>query len=140
MFFCFKSIYQWTLTNLSNRILFHWIVVRFFKKIAWISRGILEGLRYLHENGILHRDLKPPNILLNKKLEVKICDFGSAISEDHRIDGSFPNEGFTTWYKSPEILFGSKAYDYKTDIWSFGCVFGELLNGIPVFPGLNDFQ
>lgn len=81
----------------------------------------------MHSKGILHRDLKPPNILLDTKNQIKICDLGSAIREDSKIDNKFPIEGFTTWYKAPELLFGDRSYGYEIDIWSFGCLAGELL-------------
>lgn len=107
-----------------------------------MARSILEGLEYLHSQNIIHRDLKPSNILLTKEGQVKIADFGSAIFEIERNsnNGVFNIEGFTLWYKSPELLFGSRAYDYKVDIWSFGCIFGELGLGVAVFPGTNDFH
>ncbi len=72
---------------------------------------------------------------------VKIGDFGLAINvKDKDKDGNFAIEGFTTWYKPPEVLFGCRNYNQSFDIWSFGCVFGEMLNGAPLFPGSNDLH
>jgi len=101
---------------------------------------ILKGLRELHSNKVIHRDLKPSNILINAQGIVKIADFGLAIHIDDKIDGKFPIEGFTTWYKSPELLFGCRTYDMSTDVWSMACIFGEMLNGSPLFTGANDLH
>jgi serine/threonine protein kinase len=73
---------------------------------------------------------------------VKIADFGIAI---HMTDKNpetklFDIEGFTTWYKPPEVLMGSRNYDTSFDMWSFACVYGEMLNGGPMFPGQNDLH
>jgi serine/threonine protein kinase len=102
----------------------------------------LGGLEYLSGRGILHRDIKPSNILITADGAIKIGDFGSAVREEEKVanGGQFKLEGFTTWYKSPEILFGSRKYTSKVDIWSAGCILGELVLGVPVFPGANDFH
>ena len=72
---------------------------------------------------------------------VKIADFGLAIgTKEKDKEGNFLSEGFTTWYKPPEVLFGSRSYGTSFDIWSFGCVFGEMLNGAPLFTGSNDLH
>jgi serine/threonine protein kinase len=99
-------------------------------------------LHYLHSQGILHRDIKPTNIILTKLGEVKLGDFGSAVFESEKTEnnGVFKVEGFTTWYKSPELLFGDRNYDYCIDMWAFGCVAAEVFNGVPLFPGVNDFH
>ena len=79
--------------------------------------------------------------MINSQGIVKIADFGLAISlKDKDKAGKFAIEGFTTWYKPPEVLFGSRTYDTSFDIWSFGCLFGEMLNGAPLFPGSNDLH
>ena len=89
---------------------------------------------------IIHRDLKPSNILLTKNAKVKICDFGSAVEiKDKDETGNFQNEGFTTWYKAPELIFGKRNYLFEIDIWSFGCIFAEFHLGVPLFHGQNDF-
>lgn len=72
---------------------------------------------------------------------IKIGDLGLCINvSDKNKEGKFETEGFTTWYKPPEVLMGSRSYDQSFDIWSFACVFGEMLNGSPLFPGSNDLH
>lgn len=98
---------------------------------------ILRGLKYMHSADILHRDLKPGNLLVNSDCELKICDFGLArgISEgvDHQ---AFMTEYVATrWYRAPEIMLSFRAYTKAIDIWSVGCIFAELLSGKVLFPG-----
>lgn len=107
-------------------------------QIKKIMKSIADGLKFLHDNEILNRDIKPSNILIDDNCIVKLCDFGSS-----RI--FIPSKPFTAgigtkWYKSPEMLLGKKMYDKKIDIWSLGCVFAELFLLEPLFPGMSDFE
>ncbi|CAG9331484.1 CDKA [Blepharisma stoltei] len=95
---------------------------------------ILKAVHYCHSNRIIHRDLKPQNLLLDNNLNIKIADFG--LSRVFQI----PLRPYTTsvqtlWYRAPEILLGSKFYTTAIDIWSVGCVFAEIISGVPLFPG-----
>lgn len=93
-----------------------------------VAKGVLEGLAHLHSLNIIHRDLKPSNIVIKQdNKNVAICDFGSAIQVKE--SGEFAIEGFTRWYKCPEMLFGSRNYRYEVDIWSLGCILFELATG-----------
>ncbi|XP_022137458.1 mitogen-activated protein kinase 9-like [Momordica charantia] len=101
---------------------------------------LLSGLKYIHAANVLHRDLKPKNILANADCRLKICDFGLA-----RVSfGDAPSTIFwtdyvaTRWYRAPELCgsFFSK-YTPAIDIWSIGCIFAEMLTGKPLFPGKN---
>ena len=104
-----------------------------------ILRSIGEGLKYLHDNDIMHRDVKPGNILINENCEIKLGDFGSSRIITPDIKAVTAGIG-TKWYKAPEIIFGRKDYDKKVDIWSFGCLAAELFLLEPIFPGNTDFE
>ena len=84
--------------------------------IKYIIQSILRGLNFIHENKIIHRDLKPSNILINNKFDIKIGDFGSAIKISEKVNNQFEIEGFTTWYKAPELLFGYRDYSFEIDL------------------------
>ena len=104
-----------------------------------LSLQLLLGLEHLHINFILHRDLKPNNLLLNSAGRLKIADFGLA-----KFFGS-PNREYThtvvtRWYRSPELLFGARGYGTGVDIWSVGCIIGEMLLRAPLFPGESDIN
>ncbi|CAI5962119.1 unnamed protein product [Closterium sp. NIES-65] len=94
---------------------------------------LLRGLKYVHSAKVLHRDLKPSNLLLNANCDLKICDFGLARSAE---ESDYMTEYVVTrWYRAPELLLNSKAYTAAIDLWSVGCIFMELLNREPLFPG-----
>lgn len=88
---------------------------------------ILRGLKYLHMAGILHRDIKPGNLLVNSNCILKICDFGLARVEEPDTSKDMTQEVITQYYRAPEILVGSKHYTSAVDMWSVGCIFAELL-------------
>ncbi|KAI7537560.1 serine/threonine protein kinase, CMGC family, CDC2/CDK subfamily [Hortaea werneckii] len=96
------------------------------------------AIEYLHDHWILHRDLKTSNILMNNRGEIKLADFGMA-----RFVGDPPPRNLTQlvvtlWYRSPELLLGTKEYDGAVDMWSIGCIFGELLLKDPLLSGKNE--
>ncbi|KJH44311.1 kinase domain protein [Dictyocaulus viviparus] len=88
---------------------------------------ILRGLKYLHSANILHRDIKPGNLLVNSNCILKICDFGLARIWDSRERQNMTHEVVTQYYRSPELLMGARRYTGAVDIWSVGCIFAELL-------------
>uniref|UniRef100_A0A2K6U5E5 Protein kinase domain-containing protein n=1 Tax=Saimiri boliviensis boliviensis TaxID=39432 RepID=A0A2K6U5E5_SAIBB len=99
----------------------------------------LQGLEYLHQQWILHRDLKPNNLLLDENGVLKLADFGLAKSF-----GS-PNRAYTyqvvtRWYRAPELLFGARMYGMCVDMWAVGCILAELLLRIPFLPGDSDLD
>mmetsp|Transcript_13331 Transcript_13331/g.34955 ORF Transcript_13331/g.34955 Transcript_13331/m.34955 type:complete len:242 (-) Transcript_13331:1392-2117(-) len=99
---------------------------------------ILKGLKYLHSAHVLHRDLKPNNLLVLKNCDLKICDFGLArvIAEpDEERDASMTQYVVTRWYRAPELILCLGNYDFAIDIWSVGCILAELLMRKPLFPG-----
>ncbi|PAV73558.1 hypothetical protein WR25_10407 isoform B [Diploscapter pachys] len=88
---------------------------------------ILRGLKYLHSANILHRDIKPGNLLVNSNCILKICDFGLARIWDQRDRQNMTHEVVTQYYRAPELLMGARRYTAAVDIWSVGCIFAELL-------------
>jgi len=88
---------------------------------------ILRGVKYLHSAKILHRDIKPGNLLVNSNCVLKICDFGLARVEEGDPHRAMTQEVVTQYYRPPEILLGAKHYTNSVDIWSVGCIFGELI-------------
>jgi len=103
-------------------------------EIKDIMKQILSGVYYCHSNRVLHRDLKPANILVTEDGTVKIADFG--LSRFYSIPvKKYSPEIITVWYRGPEILLGVEEYGSSTDIWSVGCIFGELFKKFPLFTG-----
>ncbi|VDK37024.1 unnamed protein product [Taenia asiatica] len=95
---------------------------------------MIRGLAYVHSKNICHRDIKPQNLLVNPETGVlKICDFGST---KVLVPGE-PNVSYicSRYYRAPELIFGATQYTVRIDMWSAGCVIGELLLGRPLFPG-----
>lgn len=102
-------------------------------QIRYIIYQLLKALKYLHSAGIVHRDIKPSNLLLNSDCLLKVADFGLARSLDKESLQTDYVE--TRWYRAPEILLGSQRYSFGIDLWSVGCILGEIINGKPLFPG-----
>ncbi|XP_054085367.1 serine/threonine-protein kinase NLK2 isoform X1 [Zeugodacus cucurbitae] len=101
---------------------------------------ILRGLKYLHSARILHRDIKPGNLLVNSNCVLKICDFGLARVEEPDQAKHMTQEVVTQYYRAPEILMGARHYSSAVDVWSVGCIFGELLGRRILFQAQNPVQ
>ncbi|XP_072987099.1 mitogen-activated protein kinase homolog MMK2-like isoform X1 [Typha latifolia] len=99
---------------------------------------LLRGLKYVHSANVLHRDLKPSNLLLNANCDLKIGDFGLArtTSETDRMTLYV----VTLWYRAPELLLNCSAYTAAIDVWSVGCILGEIVTRKPLFPGKDYTQ
>lgn len=94
---------------------------------------LLRGLKYVHSANVLHRDLKPSNLLLNANCDLKIGDFGLARTTS---ETDFMTEYVVTrWYRAPELLLNCSEYTAAIDIWSVGCILGEIMTRQPLFPG-----
>ncbi|KAG9063818.1 negative regulator of the PHO system [Linnemannia hyalina] len=98
---------------------------------------LLKGVAFCHDNRVLHRDLKPQNLLINRKGELKLGDFGLARAFGIPVN-TFSNEVVTLWYRAPDVLLGSKTYSTSIDIWSAGCIMAEMYLGKPLFAGSNN--
>jgi male germ cell-associated kinase len=99
-------------------------------------RQALQGLAYVHEKGVFHRDMKPENILYEDG-KLKICDFGLS-KEMGQLTMPHTNYVSTRWYRAPEIMMRSNSYDDKIDIFALGCIFAELYTGEPLLPGSSE--
>lgn len=99
---------------------------------------ILRGLKYIHSANVIHRDLKPSNLLLNANCDLKICDFGLArLSAENEFMTEYV---VTRWYRAPELLLNSSDYTAAIDVWSVGCIYMELMNRKPLFPGKDQMH
>ncbi|GAB7352951.1 hypothetical protein MBLNU459_g3526t1 [Dothideomycetes sp. NU459] len=98
---------------------------------------LLRGIAFCHDNRVLHRDLKPQNLLINTKGQLKLADFGLARAFGIPVN-TFSNEVVTLWYRAPDVLLGSRTYNTSIDIWSAGCIMAEMYSGRPLFPGTTN--
>ncbi|CAJ0578274.1 unnamed protein product, partial [Mesorhabditis spiculigera] len=98
---------------------------------------LLRGLAFCHQKKILHRDLKPQNLLLNEKGELKLADFGLARAKSVP-SRTYSHEVVTLWYRPPDVLLGSTNYSTSLDMWGVGCIMAEMCTGRALFPGSRD--
>jgi len=108
-------------------------------EIKSLVRQLLEGVKYLHDNWVIHRDLKSSNILLNHDGELKICDFGLSRQYGSPLKPYTPVV-VTLWYRAPELLLGAKEYSTAIDMWSVGCIMAELIAKEPLFRGKSELE
>ncbi|KAM3358605.1 cyclin-dependent kinase G-2 [Capsicum galapagoense] len=106
-------------------------------EVKCLMLQLLHGIKYLHDNWVLHRDLKTSNLLLNNRGELKICDFGLARQYGSPLK-PYTHLVVTLWYRAPELLLGAKQYSTAIDMWSLGCIMAELLSKEPLFNGKTE--
>lgn len=108
------------------------------KEYLW---QILIAVEFCHSLQVIHRDVKPENILISKNNVVKLCDFGFARTIANSGTGPEHTDYVATrWYRAPELLVGDTSYGKPVDVWAIGCLFSEMLNAEPLFPGDSDID
>ncbi|XP_048473286.1 mitogen-activated protein kinase 15 [Rhincodon typus] len=112
--------------------------------VRYILYQLLKATKFIHSGNVIHRDQKPSNILLDADCFVKLCDFGLArcINQIQEEQGNAALTEYvaTRWYRAPEILLASPRYTKGVDMWSIGCILGEMLLGKPLFPGTSSIN
>jgi len=101
--------------------------------------GIFRGLCHLHSLDIIHRDMKPANVLISEDGQVKLGDFGLARVRA-KPERSFSYQAATRWYRAPEMLYAARMYGAEVDMWGAGCIMAEVLTLSPLFPGETDID
>lgn len=107
----------------------------------YVVYQLLKALKFVHSAGVVHRDVRPSNLLINKNCHLRLCDFGLARSLEMKLD-TIENPKLTDyvasrWYRAIELLLGCSHYSFAVDIWGVGCVYAEMLLKHPVFPGTS---
>ncbi|KNH06445.1 cell division protein kinase [Perkinsela sp. CCAP 1560/4] len=101
---------------------------------------LLRGAAYCHSRSMLHRDLKPQNLLIqSEQMVLKLADFGLGRAFGIPV-AQFTHEVVTLWYRAPDVLLGNTSYGTAVDMWAIGCIILEMVTGVPLFPGKNDFD
>ncbi|XP_046497779.1 mitogen-activated protein kinase 15 isoform X2 [Equus quagga] len=107
----------------------------------YIFYQLLRATKFIHSGHVIHRDQKPSNVLLDSSCLVKLCDFGLARSLSGLPEGpegqALTEYVATRWYRAPEVLLSASRYTPGVDMWSLGCILGEMLRGKPLFPGTS---
>eukprot|EP00051_Salpingoeca_urceolata_P024012 m.415621 g.415621 ORF g.415621 m.415621 type:complete len:339 (-) comp20177_c2_seq54:3526-4542(-) len=135
----FVLVFEYMLSDLSEVMHNRWRPLT-QAQVKSYTRMLLQGVAFCHENSIMHRDLKPANLLVSPSGLLKIADFGLArVFSDHK-ESLYSHQVATRWYRAPELLYGARKYNNSVDLWAVGCIFGEMLNNSPLFPGENDID
>ncbi|EPS43765.1 hypothetical protein H072_2265 [Dactylellina haptotyla CBS 200.50] len=130
--FCSSDLKKYMETIPKGQPLDKSIVKKFMAQIC-------DGIRFCHSRRILHRDLKPQNLLIDNDGNLKIADFGLARAFGVPLR-TYTHEVVTLWYRAPEVLLGSKQYSTGIDTWSIGCIFAEMITRRPLFPGDSEID
>lgn len=108
-------------------------------EVKYLLQSLLRAVAYMHERWYIHRDLKTSNLLYDRDGRLRVCDFGLARKYGSPLR-SYTQLVVTLWYRAPELLLGATTYSTAVDMWSVGCIFGELLLLAPLFPGRGELD
>lgn len=109
------------------------------QEVKSFTYQILQATAYCHAHRVMHRDLKPQNLLIDKSGNIKLADFGLARAFGLPVK-TYTHEVVTLWYRAPEILLGQKQYSTPVDIWSIGCIFAEMAQRKALFAGDSEID
>ena len=109
------------------------------RNVKYMTWQLMKGLEACHSRAVIHRDIKPQNVLIDRQLRLKLADFGLARSVSTPLP-KYTHEVVTLWYRAPEILLGSALYSSGVDLWAMGCIFAEAATGHPVFAGDSEID
>lgn len=129
-------VFEYVHTDLSQYLEKHTGGLNAFN-VKLFAFQLLRGLAYCHRRQILHRDLKPQNLLISDVGELKLADFGLARAKSVP-SRTYSHEVVTLWYRPPDVLLGSTEYSTSLDMWGVGCIFTEMVSGVATFPGMKD--
>lgn len=129
-----------------------------YSNVRLFMYQLFRGLAYIHKRRVLHRDVKPQNLLISEIGELKLADFGECnffsyifflfffyyfynlgLARAKSVPShTYSHEVVTLWYRPPDVLLGSTDYSTSLDMWGVGCIFIEMITGVPTFPGVRD--
>lgn len=128
--------------NFEKKKMIFWLLIYYVLdvKVKSYMHQLLSGLKHCHERGILHRDIKGSNLLIDRKGMLKIADFGLANYFNPEKKRPLTTRVVTLWYRAPELLLGATDYGIGIDLWSAGCLMAEMLTGRPILPGRTEVK